>query len=194
MKGVFAAKGFDGASMQDLSRAAGMSAGNFYRYFPSKGAIIEAMVMHDLAGAEADFSRIMQSGAPRAALREAIWRRMTEDCGKDGPLWSEIEAAAARRPEIAAIHSKVNAEIHLYLVRVFARIAGVTEAAAEARFGTEAELLMLLIRGAMMEGCGHVAGSRAGPADELRRAVMRHVDLVLARVAGDATFPLNPIE
>ena len=31
---AFAEKGFDGASMQDLARAAGMSVGNFYRYFP----------------------------------------------------------------------------------------------------------------------------------------------------------------
>ena len=45
VKGVFAAKGFDGASMQDLARAAGISAGNFYRYFPSKNAIIEAMTI-----------------------------------------------------------------------------------------------------------------------------------------------------
>ena len=37
---AFAEKGFDGASMQDLARAAGMSVGNFYRYFPSKAAIV----------------------------------------------------------------------------------------------------------------------------------------------------------
>ena len=49
IKAVFAEKGFDGASMQDLARSAGMSAGNFYRYFPSKDAIIAAMVERDLA-------------------------------------------------------------------------------------------------------------------------------------------------
>ena len=31
---AFVEKGFDGASMQDLARSAGMSVGNFYRYFP----------------------------------------------------------------------------------------------------------------------------------------------------------------
>ena len=40
---TFAEKGFDGASMQDLARAAGMSVGNFYRYFPSKAAMVEAI-------------------------------------------------------------------------------------------------------------------------------------------------------
>ena len=32
---AFTEKGFDGASMQDLAREAGMSVGHFYRYFPS---------------------------------------------------------------------------------------------------------------------------------------------------------------
>ena len=42
---AFAAKGFDGASMQYLAREAGMSVGNFYRYFPSKAAMVEAMIL-----------------------------------------------------------------------------------------------------------------------------------------------------
>lgn len=37
---VFADHGCDGASMQDVARAAGVSAGNIYRYFPSKEALI----------------------------------------------------------------------------------------------------------------------------------------------------------
>ena len=48
IRSVFEQKGFDGASMQDLARAAEMSVGNFYRYFASKDAIIAAMVEHDL--------------------------------------------------------------------------------------------------------------------------------------------------
>ena len=44
LRDTFAEKGFDGASMQDLARAAGMSVGNFYRYFPSKSDIIAQMI------------------------------------------------------------------------------------------------------------------------------------------------------
>lgn len=45
--------------MQDLARAAGMSVGNFYRYFPSKAAIVQAMCGYDLAeiGASSPKSR-----------------------------------------------------------------------------------------------------------------------------------------
>ena len=40
---AFVEKGFDGASMQDLARSVGMSVGNFYRYFPSKAAIVQSL-------------------------------------------------------------------------------------------------------------------------------------------------------
>lgn len=39
---VFAKKGFRDASIQDVSRLAGLSAGNIYRYFPDKRALFEA--------------------------------------------------------------------------------------------------------------------------------------------------------
>lgn len=190
VKGVFAAKGFDGASMQDLARAAGMSAGNFYRYFPSKASIVEAMVARDLRRIEADFAAIMQAPSPRAALRETIRRRLTEDAAEHDVLWAEIEAAAARRPEIAAIHARTIGAIRSCILRVFSVIAGSRAADAETRFGAEVDVLMLLVRGAAMEGCGRSAGRNAAAIEKLHAHVLRHVDLILASVAGDATFPL----
>jgi AcrR family transcriptional regulator len=182
IKGVFAAKGFDGATMQDLARAAGMSAGNFYRYFPSKAAIIAAMVSLDLARVDADFAEIMRNPAPRAALRATIWRRLTEDIEKEGHLWAEIEAAAARRPEIAAIRDGIHAAIKGCLLRVFAQIARLPEAEAAARFDAEAELVMLLVRGAAVDSCAAQPGRTPAASAALHGAVMRHVDVILADV------------
>lgn len=42
-RSVFIDKGCDAASMQDISKAAGVSAGNIYRYFPNKDALIVAV-------------------------------------------------------------------------------------------------------------------------------------------------------
>jgi len=42
-RGVFVAKGCDAASMQQIAKAAGVSAGNIYRYFPNKEALIVAV-------------------------------------------------------------------------------------------------------------------------------------------------------
>lgn len=43
----FLAHGFDGASMNDIVRAAGVSKGTVYAYFPSKEKLFEALVFHD---------------------------------------------------------------------------------------------------------------------------------------------------
>lgn len=46
-RAVFLADGFDGASMNDIARVAGVSKGTLYVYFPSKEALFEALVRHD---------------------------------------------------------------------------------------------------------------------------------------------------
>jgi AcrR family transcriptional regulator len=44
---VFLQDGFDGASIGDIVRAAGVSKGTVYAYFPSKEALFEAMMVED---------------------------------------------------------------------------------------------------------------------------------------------------
>ena len=44
---IFLAHGFDGASMNDIARAAGVSKGTLYVYFPSKVGLFEALIRHD---------------------------------------------------------------------------------------------------------------------------------------------------
>ena len=46
---VFLASGFDGASMNDVARMAGVSKGTLYVYFDSKEALFEALIRHDRA-------------------------------------------------------------------------------------------------------------------------------------------------
>jgi AcrR family transcriptional regulator len=151
VKAVFAQKGFDGASMQDLARAAGMSAGNFYRYFPSKDAIVESLVQHDLRDVGTIFAHILASGDPRAAFLEALRFELTNKGDCDGPLWAEIEAASLRKPEIAAISRRMEDEVERFLVRVFALLAQVPEAEAQERFCTEARFFVILFKGVAMQ-------------------------------------------
>lgn len=44
---VFLADGFDGASMNDVARVAGVSKGTLYVYFPSKEALFEALIREE---------------------------------------------------------------------------------------------------------------------------------------------------
>lgn len=152
IKDVFARKGFDGASMQDLARGAGISVGNFYRYFPSKNAIVEAMVELDLSDVGQIFGRVLASDDPRRTFLDELRAELIahrDDC--DGPMWAEIEAASARRPEIAAIRARMEQEVGRYLIQTFALIGGIPEAEAAQRFASHAALIIVLFKGVAME-------------------------------------------
>jgi AcrR family transcriptional regulator len=151
IRSVFGQKGFDGASMQDLARAAGMSVGNFYRYFESKDAIVAALVQQDLGEVAAVFRHILASDDPRGAFLAALRRELESHArGCDGPLWAEIEAASGRRPEICAITSAMEDEVVRFLTRTIALIAGVPDGAASERFETHARFVIVLFKGVAM--------------------------------------------
>ncbi len=182
IRGVFASKGFDGASMQDLARAAEMSAGNFYRYFPSKDAIIEAMIARDLAEVEADFSAILNADNPRTALLETADRHIRQKAQHDAPLWAEIEAASIRRREVADLASQMEEVLLSNIARVFARLTGLSEAEASERFRAHAQLLVVLVKGAAIDSCVPQGAGEAGPSrrgEDFHALVLRTVDHIL---------------
>jgi AcrR family transcriptional regulator len=158
---AFVEKGFDGASMQDLARAAGMSAGNFYRYFPSKAAIVEALVNRDLDEVEREFTEVLGSPRPIAALREVIGRRLTEDCENDLPLWAEITAAAGRKPEIAKACARMEEDIARKIIAVLSVGCGIDVAEGAIRFETPARFILLLVRGAAMQNAANQTTDKA---------------------------------
>ena len=67
---VFLAAGFDGASMGEIARAAGVSKGTLYVYFDSKEALFEALTIQEKRGlAEALFQLDDTDPDVRAVLR-----------------------------------------------------------------------------------------------------------------------------
>jgi AcrR family transcriptional regulator len=58
----FLAQGFDGASMNDIVKAAGVSKGTVYAYFPSKERLFEALVFHDRRSQAEEMLAIQFSG------------------------------------------------------------------------------------------------------------------------------------
>jgi AcrR family transcriptional regulator len=148
---AFAEKGFDGASMQDLARAAGMSVGNFYRYFPSKAAIVQGLIDQDLAEMEADFLTVLQSPAPMEGLRGLMQARLDDHrTREDGQLWAEITAAAQRKPEIGQAACDMENQIAAYLNRIFAAETGLSETEITARFPAHAAFAITLFKSAAM--------------------------------------------
>lgn len=150
-RAAFSEKGFDGASMQDLARAAGISVGNFYRYFPSKSAIVHALIAADIADMEASFSVLSASSDPRAALRAELKHRVeTGQACDQRQIWSEINAAAHRNPDIAHPCAEMEAKVSIYLRYLFSAISGLPLAEVTARFSAQADFIMMLVRAAIM--------------------------------------------
>lgn len=72
----FAAKGFHGTAVPDIARAAGVAVGTIYRHFPTKDALVRALIVQWQARFEADvLAPIPPTATPRAAFR-LYWRRM----------------------------------------------------------------------------------------------------------------------
>ncbi|EEW26540.1 TetR/AcrR family transcriptional regulator [Rhodobacter ferrooxidans] len=184
---TFAEKGFDGASMQDLARAAGMSVGNFYRYFPSKAAIVEALVTHDLEMMEQDFAAILQAPRPMQSLREGLAARLCEDgCKDDGPIWAEITAAALRKPEILTLVCRMEAAVGDNLVAVFARETGLNIETTRQRHGAHAAMIVMLIKAASMQH-----PDACNPRADLMALTLRIIDRILDDITG---APLAALE
>jgi AcrR family transcriptional regulator len=177
---AFAEKGFDGASMQDLARAAGMSVGNFYRYFPSKAAIVQSMCSYDLAEIQGEFAEITSSEAPMAALRDRILSHFGEEGLKDGQLWAEITAAAIRKPEIGAASMQMEETISRLLTGIFARVTRRSEAEARGRYEGQCQLLVMLVKAMAMRT------ALCGPATPaLEAQVVSVIDRILNDISND---------
>ncbi len=187
---AFLDKGFDGASMQDLARAAGMSVGNFYRYFPSKAAIIQALILHDAEMVQRDFAAILTSPEPMATLRKVIHARVSDnECANDMALWTEVEAASRRSPEIAHAAQRMETEVHGNFLAVFAAELGLTIQEAKRRFSAPASYVLVMVKAASCLSC-------AAPLDQtqVRAMILRSIDQTLDEVSLSSQTESRPSE
>lgn len=142
---LFADQGFHGTGMAQIASASGIKVGQIYRDFPSKEAIVGAIVENDLV---AFLDETSLSTAIAARDRPTIRRWIVHlVCGKDehDQLIPEICAEAARNERIAAIMDRVDARVRDGLVkglRVFA-----PEPAKAADVATAVDLIMTLTIG-----------------------------------------------
>jgi len=108
----FTRLGFHGASMQEICAAAEMSPGALYRYFPSKEAIIIAIVEEERAARASLLSHLETTpsfvGGLVAMGQAHFSGEVPMVCAELGP---EISAEAARNPVLKAKFDEVEAEM-----------------------------------------------------------------------------------
>ncbi len=176
---AFSQKGFDGASMQDLARAAGMSVGNFYRYFASKTAIVTAMIESDLHGIESDFAEMLTAPQPFDRLKQVIRQRLPHhQASKDCELWAEITAVAQRNSEIGAAACRMEGRIRTAMLAAIARQTGLSLETATDRFAAEADFILLQFRAATAIGDGDSAHR-----DRLNALIIASIDQTLDSIS-----------
>jgi TetR/AcrR family transcriptional repressor of uid operon len=99
----FSKHGFHAATMQEISKTAGMSVGHIYHYFENKDAIISAIVEQEFDDVVELFDELAKERdilSAMVARADYGFQERTE--GKNAALYLEIVAQAARNPALAA--------------------------------------------------------------------------------------------
>ncbi|MDB5558893.1 MAG: TetR family transcriptional regulator [Enterovirga sp.] len=120
----FVRSGFHRTTMQDVAAEAGMSAGNLYRYFPSKDAIVAGLSERDRREVAESFAMLDEAGQDFMAGFSELGRRHFEDEPREkAVLCLEIWCEATRNPLCA----KLTADFANDIVD---RLTGLLDAAA----------------------------------------------------------------
>jgi len=118
----FGRSGFHGASMHDICAEAGMSAGNLYRYFPSKEAIIAAIAEAERERNKVYFEELDRAEDPVLGLTALARRYFQEMAQRETPaLCAEIMAETYRNPEIRKVFRQNIDEVHEAFARTLRR-------------------------------------------------------------------------
>ncbi|MEQ6027956.1 helix-turn-helix domain-containing protein [Streptomyces salinarius] len=111
---LFAAKGFERTTTAEICKAAGMSAGNLFHYFPNKRAIFHAVFEddeHDGATKAERLAAARTADDPWTALLETVDLLAAPSTEPLVPaLVMEAMVQAYRDPELDALLSRDNAE------------------------------------------------------------------------------------
>ncbi len=107
----FRRAGFHQASMADICAEAQMSAGNLYRYYDSKEAIIAAICEEDRRQLTTRLERLQHSRNLFDSMLEIAGEAMSASDPEKSKFGSEILAEAARNERIAEIVRRHNAAI-----------------------------------------------------------------------------------
>src|ERR1700733_1920626 len=135
---AFVGNGFHATTMQHVADEARITAGNLYRYFPSKEAIVEGLCELDQVEMAQAFAELMADDrhieeAMRCGLRKHVLAKPPEKAR----LLVEIWAEAGRNPRVAAMTRAIDAEVRARLEKLIdaAKASGAASPRLDSRFG-----------------------------------------------------------
>lgn len=111
--------GFHRTTMQDVAGEAGMSAGNLYRYFASKEALVSGLAERDRERFTAEFEQCDAAGDLVEALKAVGRKHLVEEPSSRCIQFLEIWAEATRNPAVATVCREKEAQVREHIVNVF---------------------------------------------------------------------------
>jgi len=144
---AFVRYGFHAATMLQVADEAGMSAGNLYRYFPSKEAIVEGLCGRDQAERAANFATLAQSPRVFEALANGLRQHLLTKPPEKARMILEVWAEGSRNPRIARTGREIDQNVCSGLVQVFERAKANGEAAASLDSDFACRLMFTLVGG-----------------------------------------------
>ena len=135
---AFVRHGFHATTMQHVADELGMSAGNLYRYFPSKDAIVEGLCAVDQEGRAKAFAELMAGNrnimeAISAGLRKHVFAHPPEKARLTVEIWAE----AGRNPRVAEMMRAIDADVLAGLEKLMdaAKAGDAASPRLDSRFG-----------------------------------------------------------
>ena len=116
---AFVRHGFHATTMQHVADEIGMSAGNLYRYFPSKEAIVEGLCERDQAERARAFTELIADNRNiLEALCSGVRKHVICRPAAKARMIVEIWAEAGRNPRVAEITRAIDADVLAGLERL----------------------------------------------------------------------------
>jgi AcrR family transcriptional regulator len=121
--------------MQDVASEAGMSAGNLYRYFPSKDAVVQGLTERDRRELAEDFAGFDASSDFMATFARLGRKHFENDSRDKAILCLQIWAEATRNADFGRIAAEFEADVTGRLTALLerAQAAGQIAPSAEPR-------------------------------------------------------------
>ena len=153
---AFVRHGFHAATMGHVAEEAGMSAGNLYRYFPGKEALVEGLCTMDSDERAANFALLARSPKVFDSIAYSIRQHLLAKPPAKARMVLEIWSEVARNERMATVGREVDADIKAGLASVF-EAAKATGQAAATLDATFASRVMFTLVGGLFKRLAHEA-------------------------------------
>ncbi len=169
----FRRRGFQGASVAEICKGAGVSAGHLYHFYDSKEAIIAAIVQRDLEEKLDMLEQLSQRADITAAMLDEVDDGVNDQLDNGGSaLMLEVIAEAARNPKVADMVHRSDAIARAKLAETIAKAKDCDPASPELK--AEVEVLIAMFEGLSTRAICNPDLDREAVVKVMRRMI-RHI-------------------